>query len=101
MGPLIYKRDRVETITVPPGFKTDFASVPWFFQAFIPKTGRYNEATVVHDYLCYLSKKGQYDRKVADKVFLEAMRELGCKKWRRGIMYAGVATYTFFKWGKK
>jgi hypothetical protein len=89
------------TITVPIGFKTDFASVPWFFQAFIPSTGRYNEATVVHDYLCYLSNKGEYKRKDADRVFLECMRELGCNKIRRGIMYAGVATYTFFKWGKK
>ncbi len=86
-----------EIITVPVDFKTDFASVPWFFRRLIPKSGRYNEATVVHDYLCFLWKKGKYDRKRADKIFREAMEELGVKKIKRGLMYRGVWAYSLLK----
>lgn len=90
------------TITVPIGFKTDFASVPWLFRQFIPKSGRYNEAAVVHDYLCYLWKKNGYSnefRQEADKIFYEMMEVLGVKKARRKFMWLGVGLYTkALKW---
>jgi hypothetical protein len=82
---------------VPAGFKTDFASVPWFFQRFIPKTGIYQEAAVVHDYLCYKWKKHKYSieyRQAADSLFLEMMEVLGTGKIKRSFMHLGVALYT-------
>jgi hypothetical protein len=94
-----YYASNGDLIDVPIGFKTDFASVPWFFRWAIPKTGRYNEATVIHDYLCYISKK-EHDkkaRKYADKMFRECMQVLGCNVLRRKLMYRGVSLYTFFK----
>lgn len=81
-------------ITVPAGFKTDFASVPWFFRRIIPATGRYNEATVLHDYLCYLSNKKEFDRSLADVLFMEAMEFLGVSKLKRSLMYSGVRLYS-------
>lgn len=92
--PLEYITCDDEWISVPVGFKTDFASVPWIFRRLIPATGRYNEATVLHDYLCYLSKKGLYDRRRADALFMEAMESLDVKKITRGAMFAGVRSYT-------
>ncbi len=98
----IYVTHDQNVIIVPRGFPTDFASVPWFFRTVIPKTGRYNEATVIHDYMCSLSNQGFCSRKEADRIFLECMQELGVKKWRRKVMYASVGIYTFFKrHGKK
>jgi hypothetical protein len=94
-------------ITVPIGFKTDFASTPWFTRAIFPPTGRYNEAAVVHDYLCYLSNSKHYGkeerksmRKYADDVFDEAMEVLYVKKWKRKTMSVGVKLYTWWKRGK-
>jgi hypothetical protein len=89
-------------ITVPPGFKTDFASVPWFFRRFIPKTGKYNEAAVIHDYLCFLWKTKHFGikyRQEADKLFYTIMGELGVKSYRRKFMWFGVGAYTkALKW---
>jgi hypothetical protein len=89
-----------ELIRVPIGFKTDFATT-WIFRFILPKTGKHNEAAVVHDYLCYLANKGQYSRKRADKIFKEAMSVLKVNPIRKHVMYGGVATYTFFKRGNK
>ncbi len=83
-----------ESICVPVKFKTDFASVPWAFRHFIPQSGRYNEAAVVHDYLCYLWKKGKYDRERADGLFYEMMEVLGVKGLKRKVMFMGVGLYT-------
>ena len=83
-----------EIVSVPVGFKTDFASVPWFFRRVIPATGSYNEASVIHDYLCYLSNKLQYNRRKADKIFYEAMIDLEVNKFLSLIIYSGVRAYT-------
>jgi len=48
---LVYQ-GRWETITVPAGFRTDFASVPALTASLIPRTGPWDEAAVLHDYLC-------------------------------------------------
>jgi hypothetical protein len=95
------------TIRVPVGFKTDFASTPWFTRAIFPPTGRYNEAAVVHDYLCFLSNRRHHSketrkklRKYADSVFIEAMEVLRVKKWKRWTMWKGVALFTWWKKGK-
>lgn len=91
----VYITSEDKEIIVPAGFKTDFASVPRFFQRLFPATGKYNEATVVHDWLCYQWKKGKFDRREADLIFLEAMRTLDVKGWKRRLMYTGVGVYTF------
>jgi len=62
-----------ETINVPVGFKTDFASVPRFLWGIIPRWGKYGNAAVVHDF-CYWQQ--YYTRKRADEIFLEGMTVL-------------------------
>lgn len=92
--PFEYYTKDDEIISVPVGFRTDFASVPWFFRRIIPATGRYNEATVIHDYLCYLSNRLEYNRRKADRVFYEAMSDLKVGKLKSLIIYFGVRLYT-------
>ena len=74
-------------ITVPAGFTTDFASVPWFFRRLYPKVGQYNAAAIIHDFLC---RCDSIPRKDADTVFLEAMSVLGVPAMTRHPMYAAV-----------
>lgn len=93
-------------LTVPAGFVTDFASVPWPFWSFIRPWGKWGKAAVLHDFM-YQTKEwgngsdfGDWARYVADNVFLEAMKELGVAPWRRRLMYWGVRAFGFLAWRK-
>lgn len=76
-----------ETIVVPAGFRTDFASVPWMFRRLFPQDGPWTLAAVVHDYFC---EEKLRTSKVAAQVFREAMLDLGVPKWKAGSMYRAV-----------
>lgn len=80
-----------ETITVPAGFVTDFASVPRIFWSIIAPGGLHAAAAVVHDYL-YRSEEGRarYSRREADAIFLEAMLASGTPLLRARIMWLAV-----------
>lgn len=85
-----YKKDGV---IVPAGFITDFASVPRILWSIIPPTGRYTKAAVLHDYLYVTKGDHNFSRKYCDKLFLEAMKVLKVKKWKRIIMYLAVRAF--------
>ena len=72
-----------DTLTVPAGTTTDFASVPKLLRWFIPKYGKYNKATVLHDWLCGLAARDDFDRADADGNFRRALREVGVAYVRR------------------
>ena len=74
-------------VRVPPGFETDFASVPRWLWPIFPPRGRWNRAAVMHDYLC---RQADVDRFLADALFRAAMRDLGVPLWRRVAMYYAV-----------
>ena len=74
-------------VEAPKGFETDFASIPWFFRRLLPRTGTYNGAAVIHDFLC---RCGQISRANADIMFREMMRDLNVKPWKIWVMYKGV-----------
>lgn len=80
-------------VVVPAGTNTDFASVPKLLRWFVPKYGKYNKATVLHDWLCKEAAAGRFDRAQADGLFRRAMRELGVGYLRRRLMWVGV------RWG--
>jgi len=84
-------------IVVPTGFETDFASVPRIFWRVVPPWGRYSPAAVVHD---YLYATAPVSRKEADKIFLEHMKTLKVKWWRRKAMYRAVRMGGGFAWNK-
>lgn len=55
---------------VPIGFATDYASIPRALWSFLPPTGTYAAAAVVHDWLYWLQMT---TRAEADEVFRQAM----------------------------
>lgn len=88
LAPLVYIGS--STVTVPPGFETDFASVPqpaWWFCA--PAAGFHAEPAVLHDFLCETTP----DQKLTDKLFLEAMGANGVGWFKRNAMYWAVRGY--------
>lgn len=76
-----------EVITVPAGFKTDFASVPRIPIIFEVVGDRGMAAATVHD---WLYQTGAMGRKESDKVLLQALRDTKVGKFRSYLMYFGV-----------
>ena len=89
--PFIYITNNGNKIEVPIGFRTDFASVPRPFRVFISTVGQHNGADVIHDYLI---ESKMVPRKQADKIFLEALKDLKVNWFKRRIMYTGVRSYS-------
>ncbi|HEY96556.1 MAG TPA: DUF1353 domain-containing protein [Dehalococcoidia bacterium] len=83
------------TIDVPIGFMTDFASVPRFLWMIIPRWGKYGNAAIIHDYLYWEQKRS---RKEADDVFLEAMGVLGVSPSTKWVMHKAVRVFGGFAW---
>ena len=86
-----------ETIRVPVGFLTDFASVPRMFWWVFPKWGKYGNAAVIHDYL-YWQQDEQYPKKRADEIFLEGMGVLSVTKRVAKILYWSVKYFGKSAW---
>lgn len=86
-------KGKKESILIPKGFVTDFASTPRILYPFFPPIGKYNKAALVHDFL-YSSKSDKYNisRKKADQFFLQAMEVLGVSK-KRYLMYLAVRLF--------
>jgi hypothetical protein len=78
-------------ITVPVGYRSDFASVPRFFWRVFPPMGKYSHAAIVHDYLCDIKHPRGY--KWAAKVFKEAMQDLGVGRFKRNAMHRAVVAF--------
>lgn len=84
-------------IRVPPGFITDFASVPRIPLAFWLFGGIGDYAAAVHDWL-YTS--GEYPRDICDKLFREILHHVDGTSWARAeamyraVRLAGGSRYT-------
>lgn len=91
-----------ETITVPAGATTDFASVPRWAWSVIPPDGPWLKAAVVHDHLyrtrgtcelggeVYRTRPAPYTRAESDAILKEAMAVLGVGAFARAVIYAAV-----------
>lgn len=85
-GP-ISDKSRVLVFTVPPGFVTDFASVPRALRWMLNPNGRSRRAAVLHDFLY----TGQHlSRKDSDLLFLAALKADGVGLVERQLLYRGV-----------
>jgi hypothetical protein len=85
---------RDQRFVVPPGTRTDFASVPRPFAWLVPRYGRFTAAAVLHDHLLSVElPAGTVDPVDADGLFRRAMRELGVPFLLRWFMWAAV------RWG--
>lgn len=91
------------TITVPTGFCTDGASVPRVFWNIFDPFGEYFPAALIHDYLYSKKSNGHFDvdRATADRLFLEAMFNLGIPWQTRNTIYAAVRGFGWRSFKKK
>lgn len=75
-------------ITVPKGFATDLGSIPPLFRPFFNRN-KY-VAYILHDYLYH---KKCFSRKLADKIFFEALRVEKCPLINVVLMYMAVRIF--------
>ena len=80
-------------ITAPKGYRTDFASIPRFFQRLMPPIGTHGKAAVIHDIICDNSIHFGYTYLEAADIFDEGMKVLGVKGWRRKKMVQAVKRF--------
>lgn len=91
----IGKEGSGNSIDMPIGFMTDFASVPRLLWAFLPRWGKYGNAAVIHDY-CYWEQR--FSRKESDRIFREAMEVLGVPTYKILLMYYAVRLGGWLAW---
>lgn len=84
-----------DTIDVPVGFLTDFASIPRILWWLFPKWGRYGNAAVIHDF-CYWEQRRS--RRRSDEIFLEAMGVLRVERLTRTILFWAVRLFGWWAW---
>jgi hypothetical protein len=84
-----------DTINVPEGFMTDFASIPRPLWVILPKWGKYGNAAVIHDY-CYWEQSRS--RLNSDQIFREAMGVLEVASCTRFVMYLAVRLFGWGAW---
>jgi len=84
-----------DSIDVPIGFMTDFASIPRPLWVILPRWGKYGNAAVIHDY-CYWDQSRS--RQESDRIFHEAMEVLKVPKCKIRIMYYAVRLFGGCAW---
>ncbi|WGS52656.1 DUF1353 domain-containing protein [Paraburkholderia sp. D15] len=95
-APLVYRSDVAQrTFTVPPGFETDFASVPRTPVVFLLTADSAHEASALHD---WLYTEHPVSRDIADAVLREASLVTGVPAWRALLMWAGVRAFGWSHW---
>ncbi|ATV68264.1 hypothetical protein CTM92_06320 [Fusobacterium pseudoperiodonticum] len=80
-------------IKVPRGFITDYASIPRIFRPIVLPYGKHSGASVVHDYLYSKDCDLDIERKKADKIFLEILKEEGVNPILARLMYIAVRVF--------
>lgn len=94
--PFCYRSDLLgESVIVPTGFQTDYATVPrlpFIFEMFGSKC---TEPAVIHDYL-YTTQ--DFPRKTADAVFFEASGVCNVKTWRKWSMWIALRIFGGMHW---
>lgn len=107
LAPVTYRGD-AGIYTVPEGYVTDFATVPRLLWIFMPPSGRWNQAAVIHDWLISeaLTGKASEERCIVDPTgdhaigpptavevdaeFRGALKALRIWLPQRWLMWAGV-----------
>jgi hypothetical protein len=72
---------------VPPGFVTDFASIPRAFWSFLPPDGEYAYAAILHDYLYWIQSRS---REESDEILKFAMEDLKVGSITIGAIHSAV-----------
>ena len=90
MTPMDCQFGRGVSVSVPKGFVTDFASIPFYLRWLVGPTGPYGMAAVVHDFLYWDQRCG---KTAADHAFRRAMEEAKVSAPLRTGLYTAVALF--------
>lgn len=77
-------------ITVPIGFNTDFASIPRAPVVWLLFSGEGDEAATIHDYLYRVDSSPWVPKDFADRIFYQAMVDMGVEDMKCKSMYQAV-----------
>jgi hypothetical protein len=91
------RNGRERVITAPENFVTDFTSIPWGLRLIAPRWGGYGWAAVIHDFLYW---EQSIERREADEVFLDAMKDSEVPVWRTRLFYWAVRAFGGYAWRK-
>jgi hypothetical protein len=104
LRPFGYRDPRYDEPFVVPAdvvtFRTDLASIPWFFAWLVPGLGSHLPAVLLHDGLVVNPDEGKthvgpdVDREEADRILRDAMASLGTPVVRRWLMWTAVILAT-------
>lgn len=78
---------RYETVRVPSGFVTDFASIPRIFWSLLPPDGLYAYAAIIHDYLYW---EQSVPRDKADEILKMCMEDFRIDSVTIAAIFGGV-----------
>lgn len=95
LAPIVFEDSRGRRWTVPKGFRFDGASVPRPLRWLTPSKLKTIAAAAIHD---ELYRSGRVPKREADRVFREALADLGVSWLERWLMWAGVAVGGWFSW---
>jgi len=84
-----------DSLVVPKGFVTDFASIPRRLRGFISKLGPHLCPAIVHDYLYWQQTCTRAD---TDGIFLEMMEDMGVPWLTRRFMHWSVRRFGGSAW---
>jgi len=86
-------------VLIPAGYKTDFASIPWWTPNWlIPVGGLSAMPAIAHD---YLYESGIVSRRAADDTFLRLLKQAGVQLWQRNLMYNYVRALGWVRYKKQ
>lgn len=85
-----------DTVHVPLGFTTDFASTPSILWSIMGGAwGKHGNAAVIHDWLYYSQTRPKHE---ADNIFHEGMLVSGCNKVHAWLMWKAVSWFGAHAW---
>ena len=91
---LVYKLNDDFIVTTPKGFVYDGASIPSLLTNILPRFGyKYDRASCLHDWLYAATNTHNYNRKMCDKIFYEAMLDDKVNKNLAKLMYWAVRVF--------
>lgn len=71
---------------IPPGFRTDGATLPFFVRPYLSNYGPYLKAAIYHDYLLFC----EVDRRQCAHEFKAALKDEGMPSWLTNFFFGAV-----------
>jgi Protein of unknown function (DUF1353) len=90
-------QERFQSVTVPIGFVTDFASIPRLFWSLLPSDGRYTYPAIVHDFLYWTQTKPKNE---ADMILKFGMEDFGVGTAKSFAIYNAVHLFGSNAWNE-